>query len=59
MSKTLVEKSDNTNLENSRLHQHSITVDADVKERINKRIQNLQTELEGIIDHKFNQILQK
>lgn len=54
-----MEKSNNTNLENSRLHQHSITVDADVKERINKRIQNLQTELEGKIDHKFNQILQK
>lgn len=54
-----MEKSNNTNLKNCRFHQHSITVDADVKERINKRIQNLQTELEGIIDHKFNQILQK
>lgn len=54
-----MEKSNNTNLKNCRLHQHSIAVDDDVKERINKNIQNLQTELEGIIDHKFNQILQK
>lgn len=51
-----MEKSNNTNLKNSSLHQHSIAVDDDFEERINKRIQNLQTELESIIDHKFNQI---
>lgn len=54
-----MEKSNNTNLKNSRLHQHSIAVDDDVEERINKRIQNLRTELEGITDNKFNQIFQK
>lgn len=31
----------------------------EVEEKINKRIENLQTELEGKIDDKFNQILQK
>lgn len=51
--------SNNTDLKNSRLHQHGIAVEDEVEERMNKIIQNLQTKLEGKIDDKFNQILQK
>ena len=42
-----------------KLHQHGISVENDVEERINGRIQNLRSELEGKIDEKFNQILKK
>lgn len=43
-----------------KLHQHGIAaVDTDAEERINKKIQTLQTELEGKIEDKFNQILRK
>ncbi|XP_062602869.1 zinc finger CCHC domain-containing protein 18-like [Saccostrea cucullata] len=44
---------------NPRLHQHGISVESEAEERINKKIQNLQTELEGKIEDKFSQILMK
>lgn len=58
INKTPAEKV-STDFKNSRLHQHGIAVEDEVEEKINKRIENLQTELEGKIDDKFNQILQK
>ena len=42
-----------------RLYQHGISVENDVEERINRRIQNLQSEIEGKIDETFNQILKR
>ena len=51
--------SKSTESRGQRLHQHGISVENDVEERINTRIQNLQSELEGKIDEKFNQILKR
>ncbi|XP_052719113.1 uncharacterized protein LOC128190909 [Crassostrea angulata] len=58
INKTPAEKV-STDFKNSRLHQHDIAVEDEVEEKINKRIENLQTELKGKIDDKFNQILHK
>ena len=43
----------------SRLHQHAMTAESEVEESIAKRIQRLQTELEGKLEGKFNKILKR